>query len=167
MIWARRLAYASMIITVISIAAGYLIGGYGKMAVVLILLGCAWIGIRLYRNVNLTSYSMLAVTGLVVFGFFIDLLPGLMLITLVSALAAWDLEYFLDRMVLTGDEGTARALERQHLQRLGVVCGLGLLISGVTFTIQLHFSVGWAILAGLFAIVGFRQVIGFFGQESD
>ncbi len=61
----------------------------------------------------------------------------------------------------------ARSMERQHLNRLGLVCGLGVLFSVIPFLIQAQFAVWLAILTGIFALLGLSRLIEIFTLGSD
>ena len=90
-----------------------------------------------------------------------------MLFGMSAALAAWDLDYFAQR--LRSVEYTTRAhdLERRHLRRLLVVEGLGLLLGAVALGVKVRFSFATACLLGLVAVLGLSQAVGFLRHESD
>ena len=89
----------------------------------------------------------------------VRVVPFFMLIGLIFALAAWDLTIFKQRLRQTGEVEAETTLEIDHLRRLGIVAGLGLLLGLVALTIQFQLTLLWALLLGFLIIIGLGRVI--------
>ena len=60
-----------------------------------------------------------------------------------------------------------RALERAHLQRLGIASGMGLLLGTLALTVRLTLSFGIIFALGLVAMYGLSRLVHYLRQESD
>jgi hypothetical protein len=89
---------------------------------------------------------------------------GWLLVSLVAALAAWDLDHF-ERRLRRADTRQAD-LRRAHLQRLAVVAGLGLGLGWLALGLRVELNLGWAIVLSLLAIIGLSWVLGFKGTNN-
>lgn len=115
--------------------------------------GWNWIG----------SVGLVGFTGSAVFGLWLKLPSGWMLIGIIAALCAWDLQHFTQRLQ---DVTVPKSLEIRHLQRLLIVGSLGLLLASIALLIQVEFKFGDALILVLLAILGLSQAIGFLRRES-
>ena len=119
-----------------SAAWAWTAGGYSWVAVAFALLGLAWI-LAETRRVRIAAFVglFLAVSGAAL-GEWQRLPPEFLLLSLVLALAAWDLSDFSRRLDLTAGGGVLpeledrRQLERRHLGWLAAILltGVGLSI---------------------------------------
>ncbi len=64
-------------------------------------------------------------------------------------------------------EAEARMLEREHLRRLAIVSGLGLLLGALALTVRLTLSFGVIVVLGVVAIFALSRLIRYLRQESD
>jgi hypothetical protein len=99
------------------------------------------------------------------FGAWLGLTSGWMLLGVVAALAAWDLAHFTARLRGAGAITPPSELTRNHLRRLAVVAGAGLLLGGIALGVRVELTFGWAILAAALAIIGLSRLIGAGGRE--
>ena len=90
-----------------------------------------------------------------------------MLLGIIAALAAWDMEDFHQRMECVERVNHKEGLERKYLQRLLIVEGSGALLAVAAVSFPVTFSFGSALLLGLLAVVGLSRAIGFLQRESD
>jgi len=81
-------------------------------------------------------------------------LPLWYLIGLVSALAAWDLEYFILRIRDVEDESLVAVMISQHARRLIGVSVLGLVLSAAAFFVHFDLAFSVALGIGLLAALG-------------
>lgn len=97
---------------------------------------------------------------------------------LVAALAAWDLDRFAGRLSSVGARPAAvegvggaddetRDLERRHLWRLGVVSGLGLVLSWAGQAIHFKLDLTVMLVLGFVAILGLSRAVRSLVRESD
>ena len=80
--------------------------------------------------------------------------PGWLLLGLVAALAAWDLEFFILRTRDVEDESLVGVMINQHVRRLFVVSAIGLVLPGTALFIHYDLTFGMALGIGLLAAFG-------------
>jgi hypothetical protein len=90
-----------------------------------------------------------------------------MLVGVVAALAAWDLDCFVWRMRAAGRVEDAGFLEQHHLQRLLTVSGAGLILGAVALSLRIRLGFAAAFLLAFLAVLGLSRVIGFLQREGD
>jgi hypothetical protein len=93
-----------------------------------------------------------------------------MLSGVVAALAAWDLNPFVQRLRSVDGVGAQaerrQGLERSHLRRLLLVCSLGSALAVVALGSRVKLGFGAAFWLGLLAVLGLSRAIGFLRSES-
>jgi hypothetical protein len=154
------------------IAAGALALGYGLNdnplgALLFVALGLLWLVGQRYEKQTVASLSFLCFVIGSIFGAWYEVRSGWLLCGITAALLAWDLNYFIHRMQDTKNVGDARVLERAHLQRLGVVGGLGLLLGMLALTVKLTLRFSVVLALGWVAVFGLSRLIRYLRQESD
>ncbi len=152
-------------------AAGYAQAGQLNAGLWLAAIGLGWLAARRLDWGWIDALALLLYAGAAGVGMLFHAPAGWMLICLAAALSAWDLAYFLRRVQGVEEEQAYRALERQHLQRLGVVIAAGLVVAGAAIALaaqlRIRYSFGLALLAGLLSFIALSQAIGFLRRESD
>lgn len=153
-----------------ALALGYALGGFWAGMVWILALGFLWL-IGQWRQWRwMASIGLVFFVGAAAGGFWLGLAAGWMLLGVVAALDAWDLDYFFQRLSrVAADETLAqrRELKQRHLRRLAVVNVMGLLLAAVALEVRFEFSFGAAFWLGLLAILGLSQAVGFLRRESD
>lgn len=131
------------------------------------LLGCLWLALDGLSWRGLSSTGLVLCTGLAGAGVALGLPAAGMLISLLAALTAWDLDDL--RQALESDASVQREaiLKRQHLQRLLLVDLLGLVLGLVALQVSIELTLGLALLLGLATILGLNRAIAFLRRESD
>jgi hypothetical protein len=87
---------------------------------------------------GLTAHMLLAAYGLALTA---PVWPTLL--SCIAALAAWDLTHFDKRMQAQARFDAPEAQQRAHLQHLGGVLGIGLLIASAALLISVPIPFGW------------------------
>jgi hypothetical protein len=147
-------------------AAGLLAGAYwlaDYQSVALITLGLVFLSLLFLQKgwVWLASLLLsLYIAGAAV-GFYLELQPAWLVGATLSALAAWDLEYFSRRLYKAGLVINQAGLIKAHLLRLAWVGLLGLALFGITNLIQFQFTFGLAVVLALLAVFGLSQGIAY------
>jgi len=158
---------ASIVLATGALALGYGLGGMALWVLPIVALGGLWL-LALWRRLawaawlGLALYAALAAAGLL-----LGLAGGWMLLGLVAALAAWDLDWFLHRLKQVGWVAEEGDLARRHHLRLLLVLGLGLLPAAVALELELDLGFGIVLLLGSLAIFGLSRAVGFLRRESD
>ncbi len=162
-----RLLPITIGLAAIILAIGYSVGGEWKVSLILLAMGALWwVGHK--RHWNLVGSAALVgfVVGAAV-GLWMGLPAGWMLVGVVAALSAWDLDHFAQRLRGVERVEMQPALERLHLRRLVSVDGLGLLLAGTALVVQYKFSFDVALVLGLVAVLGLSQMVSYLRRESD
>jgi hypothetical protein len=109
----------------------------------------------------LTAYLLIAAGGLLA-----GLSPYLLIIGSVAALCAWDLALFDQSLVGDQHQILASVLEKKHLQSLGLVALLGLILVIAGLQIRLTLPFGVIVLIVLLALFGLERNKRYFNQSN-
>ena len=149
------------------LAVGYAVGGEWIFSLILLAVGVLW-WFGQGRDWNgLASVVLMGFVAAAAIGLWRGLPAGWMLVGVVAALSAWDLDHFARRLSSVERVEMRPALEQRHLRRLAMVDGLGLLLAGVALVVRYKFSFGVALVLGLVAVLGLSQMMGYLRRESD
>jgi hypothetical protein len=151
----------------LTLGLGYGLGGYWAGIAVVAALLLLWLAGR-RRGSWAATVGLVAFSGAAAAGVLLGLAAGWMLAGLVAALSAWDLEHFGRRLHSVDWEDGNRAhaalrrdLERDHLWRLLVVAGLGLLLAALALGVRVRLTFLAAVLLGLLAALGLSRAVAF------
>ncbi|HEU5102774.1 MAG TPA: hypothetical protein VFU22_27320 [Roseiflexaceae bacterium] len=98
--------------------------------------------------------------GLAAFGAWQGVSAGWMLVAMIAALAAWDLDRFAERLHSAGRVIHPTDLARAHLRQLAIVVGVGLVLGFVALGLRIELTFGWALLVAGLAIYSLSRLIG-------
>ncbi len=161
----QRVFVAHLLVAVAALAVGYARAGQLLVSLVIVLLGTAWV----FTQQRLGN----GLTGILLFLFilagavgFLFMLPGwLLLIAVVAALGAWDLDHFLKRLNAVERVDFASGVGREHLRRLGMVEGLGILDGLLGLTFRFVISFWWEALIVLLGVICIWAVVRFVRKQ--
>lgn len=180
-----RIMTSSTLVATAALALGYGLNRQPIGVLIFIALGLLWLVGQRYALQAFAGLGMLGFTIGALLGILYGAQNGWMLVGITAALVAWDLHHFIQHIRVseqvettpedagerTGVEDRAdveaRALERLHLQRLGIVSGLGLLLGALALTVRLTLGFGVIVALGLVAIYGLSRLVHYLRQESD
>ncbi len=162
-----RILTFSIIIAAGTLGLGYALNGKWPGALLFVTLGLLWLAAQHYRKPAIASVGLVGIAMGAGLGALYEINSGWLLSSLIAALVAWDLHYFVHHIQDTQNVENRQALERAHLQRLGVVGGLGLLLSVLALTVRLTLGFGIVLGLGLLAVFGLSRLIRYLRQESD
>lgn len=148
-------------------ALAFALAGLWAGAVGALLLGISWLALDGLRWRWLSSTGLILCTGLAGIGITLGLPAMGMLVSLLAALTAWDLDDLRQALESDASLQRAAAMQRQHLQRLLTVDVLGLVLGLVALQVRTRLTLGLALLLGLLAILGLSRAIAFLRRESD
>lgn len=150
-----------------ALALGYALSGLWIWTSLVAALGGLWLLGQHYRWGWVASMELICLVSVAAAGIWQNLAAGWMLLGVVAALTAWDLDHFAQRLRSVGRAEGARELKQRHLRRLMMVDGLGLLLAAIALEVKIELNFGVAFSLGLLAILGLSWVIGFLRRESD
>jgi hypothetical protein len=88
-------------------------------------------------------------------------------ISITAALLAWDLSYFIGRLEKARTPELARILEVNHLRRLLIITGVGLLLMGAAILLRIRLSFAIALLLGGAGLLALIQVVSRLGHHVE
>jgi hypothetical protein len=158
---------ASIVLTTSALALGYGLNGTWVGVILIAATGFVWLlglrrGWRWVAPCGLVCYVIMAAIGLGMGSW-----NGWMLIGVVGALSAWDLDHFVRRLRESGQVENTHALERRHFQRLLIVDSVGLLLGMVALGIRIEFSFSIGLLLAVLAAFGLTRAIGFLRRQGS
>lgn len=161
----RIFLIASIVVSSLCLAIGYWLGGLLAIALSVLLWGAFWLiavrrGWSWFANIGLLETFSLAAAAL-----WLKLPAVWMLAGALGSLLAWDLTAFTHRLQLGAPQDDLRILERNHLIWLGLLAGLGLLLSIAAAWIPLRLTLGWGLLLAALAGLGLLSLITWLLRE--
>ncbi len=163
----RTLALLSIGLAALSLFIAYVLGASLIWALVVAAVGILWL-MGAWRDWNgAASVGLIAFVSAAGFGIWQGLPAGWMLVSMILALVAWDLDGSASRLREAGHVQGELALKRAHLERLLIVAGLGLLLGGVALGVRVHLGFWWDLVLGVLAIVCLSQVFRLMRRETD
>ena len=148
-----------------ALATGYGLNGSWGGAVVALVVGAVWLAGQWRRWGWVASVALVLLIGVAAVGLGGGVGGGWMLVGVVVALVAWDLDRFAWRMRVAGYVEGVDALERRHLRRLLIVAGAGLLLGAVALSVKIRLGFAVAFLLAFLAVLGLSQVVRFLQRE--
>jgi hypothetical protein len=163
----RKLWYISFGCATCALVIGYAIGGLWIWTLPILCAAILWLlgerrGLKWVASVEFPLF-----VGFTVVGIWQELPFGLMLLGMIAALAAWDMDNFQQRMQDVKRVDQREDLERKYLQRFLVIEASGAILAFTAVSLTVTFSFGSALLLGLLAVVGLSRTIRFLRRESD
>jgi hypothetical protein len=155
----------STVASTCTLAVGYALGGAWPGTLLILALGFLWLLDQWRGGGKVASVALVFFVGAAAVGLWLDLGDVWMLLGVVAALSAWDLDRFAQRQRNVGRVENVQQLERRHLRRLLIVDGLGLLLAAAG-GLKIKVSFGAALLLALLAVLGLSRAVGFLRRES-
>lgn len=162
----RRVFWGQYLLAVLVMAVGYAMTGSFLAAGGIAALGSLW-GLARWRKaagLETAFFSMVILGGAA--GFFQGVAGWALLLSVVAALGAWDLDSFLQRLEAAERVEYSSGLGRDHLRRLAMVQGIGLLVGLLTLGIRARIPFWWELLLILMAVVSLSVLIFFMRRQA-
>lgn len=163
----QRIFWAQMLAAVAALAIGYAVAGYIFVSLLVVLLGSAWFSTQQRKRDGLEGFLLAVFLVGAAVGLWVGVPGWLSLIAVVATLGAWDLDHFLRRLSLVERVEFDTGLGREHIRRLGIVQGIGLLGGLIAMALRARIPFWWEALLALLAIIGIRQVILFVRKQME
>lgn len=155
----EKLFIAGVATSAIALALAYSLGGLAVWSPVFVALGALWIVGQRRGQAWTAPLSLLGFIVGAVLGFWAGFLDGLLLLGVVMALGAWDLDDFVRRLQDVERDADVQTLERQHLLRLGIISGVGLLLGWLALNIRVTLNFAAIFALGLVAVFGLSRLV--------
>lgn len=144
----------SILLGTISLAIGYAQGGMAGYPVWFILLAAAWLITHFRKWYWFSSIALLGIILAAAFGVWSEVPVVWMILAALGGLLGWDLSDFARRLSYASPMDDTRGMERIHMERVGIVAGLGLGLALLSVFIHIQrlafeVAVGLVLLAAL------------------
>lgn len=156
----RRVFITAVILATLFALTGSLLAGVWWLGLAFIGLGIGW-WFSHYRRLAGSDKSvfLLYLAGAAYAGF-LGVAPIWLLLGGIAALIAWDLDGFLRQLTAVTLIVGEALLVKDHLQQLGSVVGLSLILGTAVLIIQINISFGMAFILAFLAIWGLGLILG-------
>lgn len=149
------------------IVLSYAINQFWIASLLITILGILWMvgylkGWKWQASVMFTLFI-----GASAIGLWLNLSQWLILLSMVGAISAWDLDHFTQRMKYAGLVVERTNLEKYHIKRLFFVNFFGLFLSVIALNVEVKLGFGTILLLGMIAVLGLNQVIIFLKGKSS
>jgi hypothetical protein len=155
----------SIVLAAAVLALGHGLNGSWAGMVVALVVGAFWLTGRWRGWEWVVSMALVLLIGVAALGQRGGAGGGWMLVGVVVALVAWDLDRLAWRMQAAGCVKDVDALERRHLWRLLIVAGAGLCLGAVALSVEIRLGFAVVFLLAFLAVLGLSRVVGFLQRE--
>ena len=144
---------AHLVVAVAALSIAFALGGLPEAILVIMLIGVLWLFANL-RNIRGLEFLLLLLFTIAAASLsWLNAPSWAPMVAVIAALGAWDLDHFLQRLKIAAHKGADPRLGVQHLRRLGMVEGCGLLL-GLAALIT-RFQIGFWGGVGLALLIAF------------
>lgn len=148
-----------------ALAAGYALIGMWPIAGLAFTLAAFWYAGLYYEWAWVSGTALVAHWGLAVAGAIYAVGVIWLVVGLVSALAAWELAHFANRMQPYLRNKTLDLIASRHLLRLLAVSVASIVLVTISLGFQLSLPFGWAVVLAILALLGLSQMVSFLRRQ--
>lgn len=128
---------ASLLISALSMAAAFVVGGHWIIVAVLLAQVGFWFALPRHSVQWRSSCLLVAYVAIAIAGILLGLTVAPLLVGTAAALAAWDLLNFGETLKDASGPETIKLLSRSHLRSLFLALSLGALLSATALAVDL------------------------------
>jgi len=145
---------SSILLGVVALAIGYAQGGASNYSFWFLLLGAIWLVTHFRKWYWFSSLALLIIVFAAAYGVWSEFRTVWMLLGALGGLLGWDLSDFARRLSYASPMDDTRGMERLHMERVGIVAGLGFGLAILSVVIRVErlafeVAVGLVLLAAL------------------
>ncbi|HNS50327.1 MAG TPA: hypothetical protein PKO09_04010 [Anaerolineae bacterium] len=155
----RMVGTLSIVAAGAALTTGYALADRVAGAIAGASLALAWLLLRQRSGAWLCDTGLIASAAAAAAGMLLDARPAWMLIALIAALTAWDLDAFARWLHDCPTAAEAQSLERRHLQRTLALDLLALGLGLLALELHIRLRLGLLILLGLILSLGLSRVV--------
>lgn len=157
---------SSIIISIGSLAWGYIGAGFNNFANWILIFGLLWLFTQWRGWGWFSSLALFFVILMATIGLWFGFSPGWMFSAAIFALFAWDMTDFHNRMRLMAVDDNIRGMERRHIARVSILSFVGLLLASIAMFLRVQFTFEWGALLVLVILLGLSQLVTWFRKQS-
>jgi hypothetical protein len=159
-----RLSLAGIAVAALVLTLGYATSGWWMLAPGAMVVGGVW-ALGQHRGWSGASTAgMTAAVAIAAAGFWLGVGAGWLLVGVVAALSAWDLDQFEQHLRRAGQVQGRPEIERRHLLRLALAAALGILLGIIALQVQVRISFLAALLLAALLALGVGELIIYLRQ---
>ncbi len=156
-----------ILLSTLGLGLGLVLAGNGILAPAVAILGILWI-ISIRREwKRITSLPLVVYVAISAYATWQGSPPGLLLLTLVLALSAWDLESMRVRFRSVKPDAVDKGIEGRHLIRLGVLDGIGILLGSLALVFRISLNFLLEFVLGIVIAYGLSQLVLFLRRPEN
>ncbi len=148
------------------LAVAYTLIGLWLPALILVLAGLGWALSTRRRLETLKSFIFVCFVIAAGLAALLSAPPTLLVAAVVSALAAWDLDHFARRTRDVRILTNPAQIERAHLLRLLLVCGLGLVLAETALLVKVRLSFTLEFFLAALALIGVARLASWLQKKT-
>jgi len=157
----------SIVVSGGALAGGYALAGRPAESALSAVVAIFWLILRQHKVTWGGDLGLVAATAAATIGMMLGVGSPWMLVGLVAALTAWDLDAFVRWLQDCPNADEAGALQRTHLQRLLVADLLGLGLGLLALQLHLRLRLGVLVLLGLVLAVGLSRAVRYLRRQAE
>lgn len=162
----EKCLFCSIGIATVPLVAAYVLTGLWIESLLVLAFGGLWLYSVQQERAG-ASLFLIGFIGFAVWGVRMNFPAILMLISVIAALSAWDIQHFMARLKFAPKNADMPPLERRHLRRLLMVDAIGFVLAGAAMTITIKINFGVLLFLTALAVVSLSRFISFLRNESD
>jgi hypothetical protein len=162
-----RLVLPSIGLATVALGVGYAQAGMGTRTLLLAAFVLPWLLGRWPRLAWMPSAGLGLYVAAAVVGLWLDAGAGWMLLAVIIALTAWDLDHFSRRQTHAARVEGQRDMERHHLQRLLAIDLVAGLLAALALGVRVQLAFGAVLVLGLLSVFGLSRAIRCLRRASD
>jgi hypothetical protein len=149
----------SILISSIMLALAYVLNGFFLLAGLFLILGTMWLLDNRRRRHHLPSLVLIVFTLFCILGYWLQLSMPVLVLALSAAIAAWDMDHFIQRIQAQPPLREFDRLQRHHIKQLVIVIGIGIVIAQTVLLIQITLNFWIIFVIALLVTVSLTRVL--------
>jgi len=134
---------------------------------VALIIGILWL-YGLKRNLNLIASLWMILLIIIASSCIVsEISVAWMLLTVIAAIYAWDLDWFVRRINNAVHVEKIQQMEQHHLKRLLIITAISFILSMVTLNLEFSFNFFWMLFLALIAAFCMERLFAFFMSENN
>jgi len=150
-----------ILLSTLGLALGLILAGSEFLAPVVAILGIFWIVSVQREWKRIASPALFIYVAATAYAAWQGSPPGLMLMTLIFALSAWDLESMRSRFRMVKADAVDNGIEQRHLIRLVTLDGIGILLGSMALVFRITLNFALELILGVVIAYGLSQLVLF------
>jgi hypothetical protein len=163
----QRTFWVHLALAVVFLAGGLFWKGIPVMAVFALLMGAVWFAAQRNSGPSLEGLVVIVLVVLCGYSLFQGTPAWLMVLAIVFIIGAWDLNHFTQRLKAVDVVAYDTGIGKNHLARLALIEGVGVVLGGLAATVQMNLPFWWEAAFVFLAVIGLNRLIQFLRHPEE